>query len=167
MNKITICLWFDRNAEDAANFYVDTFNGNPSKEKGAKIGEILHYGKEGFEIHQMPEGTVLTVEFELEGHKFSGLNGGPAFKFTPATSFIIDCKDQAEVDYFWEKMSAVPEAEQCGWIQDKFGVSWQIIPTKLNKLFSDPDKEKAGRAMNALLQMKKIDIKALEDAYNG
>ncbi len=159
MQKIYPCLWFDHNAEEAVNFYLSIF-------PNSKILSTTHYGKEGFEIHQMEEGTVLTIDFELDGHRFLALNGGPVFKFTEAVSFVIDCKDQAEVDHYWEKLSAVPESEQCGWLKDKFGVSWQVTPTILNDMIADPNPEKAGRAMNAMMQMKKIVIADLQAAYD-
>ena len=159
MQKITPNLWFDQQAEEAANFYVSIF-------KNAAIGRISRYGKEGFEIHKMPEGTVMVIEFELEGQKFTGLNGGPIFKFSEAISFIVNCDNQKELDYYWEKLSAGgdPKSQQCGWLKDQFGLSWQIVPDILPKLLSDPDAAKAQRAMKAMLQMKKIDIKALEEA---
>ncbi|HEX7048543.1 MAG TPA: VOC family protein [Gammaproteobacteria bacterium] len=160
MQKITPCLWFDSEAEDAANFYCSLF-------KDSRILEVTRYGKEGFEIHGRPEGSAMTVEFELEGQKFLGLNGGPHFQFTPAISLIVDCKSQDEVDALWNKLSAHPDAEQCGWLKDKFGLSWQIIPKALGELMSDPDPEKAGRVMNAMLKMKKLDVAALEKAYAG
>lgn len=159
MQKIYPCLWFDHNAEEAVNFYLSVF-------PNSKILSTTHYGKEGFEIHQMEEGTVLTIDFELDGHRFLALNGGPVFKFSEAVSFIIDCKDQEEVDHYWEKLSAVPESEQCGWLKDKFGVSWQVTPTILNDMIADPNHEKAGRAMNAMLQMKKLVIADLQAAYD-
>lgn len=155
---MTPCLWFDKDAEEAVNFYTSIF-------PNSKILNTTHYGKEGFEIHHMPEGTVLTIEFELDGQKFLALNGGPVFKFNEAVSFIIECKDQEEVDYYWEKLSAVPESEQCGWLKDKFGLSWQVTPTILDKLITDPDREKAGRVMNAMLKMKKIIIEDLKIAF--
>lgn len=160
MPKITPSLWFDKNAEEAVDFYVSIF-------PNSKIGNITYYSKEGFEIHHMPEGSVLTVEFELDGKSFLALNGGPVFKFNEAVSFIIECKDQEEVDYYWEKLSAVPESEQCGWLKDKFGLSWQVTPKILNQMLADPDKEKAGRVMKAMLQMKKIVIADLEKAAEG
>ena len=158
--KITPFLWFDTQAEEAAKFYVSVF-------KNAKMGSVSRYGKEGFEIHHMPEGTTLVAEFEIEGQKFSALNAGPAFKFNEAISFLVNCESQEEVDYYWNKLSAVPASEQCGWLKDKFGLSWQIVPSALDKLFSDPDKAKAGRVMNAMLQMKKLDIAKLQAAYDG
>lgn len=161
MQKITPCLWFDKNAEEAVKFYTSIF-------KNSKICDISYYGKEGYEIHHMPEGSVLTVEFELDGQKFVGLNGGPIFKFNEAVSFIIECRDQTEVDYYWEKLTADGGEESvCGWLKDKYGVSWQITPTILDELIKDHDKEKAGRVMNAMLKMKKIIISDLEKAAEG
>jgi predicted 3-demethylubiquinone-9 3-methyltransferase (glyoxalase superfamily) len=160
MQTITPGLWFDRNAEEAATFYTSIF-------KNSKIGSISRYGEAGFEIHQMPAGTVLTIEFELNGQKFTALNGGPVFKFNEAVSFQVHCETQEEVDYYWEKLGAGgdPNAQQCGWLKDKFGLSWQIVPTVLVKLLRDKDAAKAARVMNAMLQMKKIDIKRLQQAY--
>ena len=162
LQKITANLWFDRQAEDAARFYTSIF-------KNSGIGKISRYGKEGFEQHGMPEGTVMVVEFHLEGQKFSALNGGPHFKFSEAISFIVNCESQEEVDYYWEKLSegGDPKAQMCGWLKDKFGLSWQIVPAVLAELMSDPDAAKAGRVMNAMLQMKKMDIQALKDASNN
>jgi len=163
MNKIVPCLWFDNQAEAAAKFYVSVF-------KDGKLGHVARYGKEGFEIHHQPEGTVLTVEFTVNGQDFTALNGGPIFKFTEAVSFQVMCKDQAEVDYYWGKLGAGgdPQAQQCGWLKDKYGLSWQIVPTELITLLRDKDAKKAGRVMEAMLQMKKIDVAALRRAYaNG
>jgi predicted 3-demethylubiquinone-9 3-methyltransferase (glyoxalase superfamily) len=162
IQKITPCLWFDRQAEEAAMFYTSIFSNS-------RIGRITHYGKEGYEIHKMPEGTVLTVEFELEGQTFTALNGSPAFKFNEAISFQIFCKTQKEVDYYWEKLSEEgdKESQQCGWLKDKYGLSWQIVPEGLNDFISGPDFEKSERAMKALLQMKKIDIDEIKQAYDG
>jgi len=161
MQPITPCLWFDRNAEEAAKFYTSIF-------KNSKIGNVSRYGEAGFEIHRMPAGTVLTIEFELNGQTFTALNGGPVFKFTEAISFIVNCESQEEVDYYWERLSAGgdPQAQQCGWLKDKYGLSWQIVPNVLVKLLRDKDAEKAARVMNAMLQMKKIDIKGLQQAYD-
>jgi len=161
MQKITPCLWFDSNAEEAAEFYTSIF-------KKSKIGKISRYGKEGYEIHGKPEGTVLTVEFELNGQTFTALNGGPAFKFNEAISFQVHCESQNEVDHYWEKLSqgGDEKAQQCGWLKDKYGVSWQIVPTVLGDMLQDKDPKKSGRVMNALLQMKKVDISTLEKAYN-
>lgn len=160
MQKITPNLWFDRNGEEAANYYVSVF-------KDGKINNVSRYGKEGFEVHKMPEGTAMTVDFTIMGMNFTALNGGPIFKFNEAVSFIVSCENQEEVDYYWEKLSAVPESEQCGWCKDKFGLSWQIIPKQLGELMSDPDKEKAGRVMNCMLQQHKIVISELQAAYDG
>ncbi|MFZ6009673.1 MAG: VOC family protein [Bacteroidota bacterium] len=162
MQKITSNLWFDRQAEEAAKFYTSIF-------KNSRILKISHYGKEGYETHKMPEGTVLTVEFVIEGQKFVALNGGPIFKFNEAVSFIVNCNSQQEIDYYWEKLSqgGDPSAQVCGWLKDKFGLSWQVVPTQLADMLRDEDKEKSERVMKALLQMKKLDIHALEDAYEG
>lgn len=160
MQKITPSLWFDKEAEEAAKFYIAIF-------KNSRIGKISRYGKEGYEIHRMPEGTVMTVEFELEGQTFTALNGGPVFKFNEAVSFQVLCDTQNEIDYYWEKLSAGGDekAQICGWLKDKFGLSWQIIPKMMGELLGDPASEKSQRAMKAMLQMKKIDIAALEKAY--
>lgn len=160
MEKITPCLWFDDNAEEAAKFYTSVF-------KNSKIGKILRYGKEGYEIHGRPAGTVLTVEFELNGQTFTALNGGPVFKFNEAISFQVHCKSQNEVDYYWEKLSegGDKKAQQCGWLKDRYGVSWQIVATVLVEMLQDKDTEKSERVMKALLQMHKIDIQALKQAY--
>lgn len=162
MQKITPCLWFDDQAEEAANFYTSIF-------KNSKIGNITRYGKEGYEIHGKEEGTVLTVDFEIEGVKFTALNGGPVFKFNEAISFVVHCKMQKELDYYWEKLSegGDEKAQQCGWLKDKYGVSWQIVPEELSELIGDPASEKSQRAMKAMFQMKKIDIKALKQAYEA
>lgn len=162
MQKITSNLWFDKQAEEAVNFYISIF-------KNSKLGRITRYSEEGFEIHQMPAGTVMTVEFWLEGQEFVALNGGPIFKFTEAISFIVNCGTQEEVDYYWEKLKegGDPSSQVCGWLKDKFGLSWQIVPTVLSDMISDPDTKKSNRAMRAMLQMKKLDIAALEKAYNG
>jgi predicted 3-demethylubiquinone-9 3-methyltransferase (glyoxalase superfamily) len=158
MQKITPCLWFDDNAEEAAKFYTSVF-------KNSKIGKISRYGKEGYEIHGKPEGTVLTAEFELNGQTFTALNGGPAFKFNEAVSFQVHCKSQSEVDYYWVKLSKGGKKGQCGWLKDKYGVSWQIAPTVLGKMLLDKNAEKSERVMKALLKMKKLDIKTLKQAY--
>ena len=158
MQKITPFLWFDNQAEEAANFYVSVF-------KNSKIVSSSRYGEEGQEITGQKPGTVMTVEFELEGQRFTALNGGPQFKFNESISFLVDCETQEEVDEYWEKLSAVPEAEQCGWLKDKFGVSWQIIPRALGEMLGDPDPAKSQRVMRAMLQMHKIDIAALRQAY--
>jgi predicted 3-demethylubiquinone-9 3-methyltransferase (glyoxalase superfamily) len=157
--KITPCLWFDDQGEDAANFYVSIFNDSC-------ITNVSRYGEAGKEVHGKEPGTAMTVAFELEGQPFTALNGGPQFKFTAAISFQISCETQAEVDHYWDKLSegGDPNAQQCAWLKDKFGVSWQVVPTALSRLLSDPDRAKAGRVMNAMLKMKKIDIAALENA---
>jgi predicted 3-demethylubiquinone-9 3-methyltransferase (glyoxalase superfamily) len=168
MQKITPFLWFDKNTEEAMNFYVDIFNRSPRKKEESKIISIARYEK-GIEAPQAAEmeGKVITAVFELAGQRFMALDGGPLFKFNESVSFYVECEDQEEVDYFWEKLSAVPESEQCGWLKDKFGLSWQIIPKRLDELASDKDKEKAKRVINAMLQMKKIVIADLEKAYEG
>jgi len=165
MQKITTFLWFDKNCEEAVNYYVDVFNGAPYSDKNSKINFIQRYEK-GIKAPgaEEMEGKILTVEFELAGQKFQALDGGPYFKFNEAISLSIDCKDQKEVDYFWRKLSNVPESEQCGWVKDKFGLSWQIIPRRLGELMADPDKEKAHKVANAMLQMKKIVVADLEKA---
>jgi predicted 3-demethylubiquinone-9 3-methyltransferase (glyoxalase superfamily) len=160
LQKITPCLWFDHEAEEAARFYVSVF-------RNARIGDVSHYGKEGFETHGRPEGAVMTVSFEIEGRSFTALNGGPHFKFSPAISFQIPCETQEEIDHYWEKLSAGGEINQCGWLRDKFGVSWQIFPAALPDMMGDRDKAKAARAMRAMLGMKKFDIARLRAAYLG
>ncbi len=162
LSKITPCLWFDKEAEEAARFYTGIF-------KNSKITETSYYGNEGEEIHGGKPGSVLTVAFELDGQSFTALNGGPLFKFSEAISFQVDCATQEEVDYFWERLSEGGDAEcqQCGWTKDKFGVSWQIVPTILSELLMDPDREKADRAMGSMMKMKKLDIEALKQAHAG
>lgn len=154
-NQITPCLWFDNQAEDAARFYVSVF-------KNSKIVNISHYGKEGFEIHGQPEGAVLTVNFTINGQPFTALNGGPVFKFNEAVSFQVFCETQQEINNYWNKLTDGGEESNCGWLKDKFGLWWQIVPTILPQLLSDP--EKAGRVTNAFLQMKKFDIEKLLQA---
>lgn len=163
--KITPFLWFDKNCEEAVNYYVDVFNNAPSSRKNSKINFIKKYEK-GIETPgaEEMEGKILTVEFELDGQKFQALDGGDYFKFNEAISMMVDCKDQEELDYFWEKLSAVKESEQCGWCKDKFGLSWQIIPKRLGELLNDPDKEKSHRVANAMLKMHKLDVAELEKA---
>jgi len=159
MQKITPFLWFDGQAEDAVNCYTSVF-------KNSKIGRILRYTEEVAENADRPVGSVLTIEFEIEGQKFVALNGGPLFKFNESVSFVVNCETQEEVDYFWEKLTADGgEESQCGWLKDKFGLSWQVTPTVLIDMLHDEDPEKAERVMKAMLQMQKIDIKALKDAY--
>jgi predicted 3-demethylubiquinone-9 3-methyltransferase (glyoxalase superfamily) len=148
MQKITPFLWYDKEAEEAAKFYVSIF-------KNSKLGETM----------PGPDGTVMGLSFTLDGQEFRALNGGPMFKFSPAISFFVDCKTQQEVDELWDKLSAGGEKQQCGWLKDKYGVSWQIIPTVLGKMLRDKDRGKAQKAMQAMLKMQKIDIKGLEAAY--
>lgn len=160
MQKITPFLWFDKQAEEAMNFYVEVFKGSPSKDSdSSEIVDIVRY-PEGYDVGPMSnmQGKVLTGTFKLAGQTFMCLDGGPVFKFTPALSLYVDCADQAEIDYFFEKFSAVPEAEQCGWLQDKYGLSWQIIPKNMKELMSSK------AAVDAMLKMKKLDIAALEAA---
>lgn len=160
MNKLATCLWFDSQALEAAEFYVSVFDN-------AHILDVAYYGKEGFEVHGRPEGSVMTVAFEIEGASFLALNGGPHFQFTPAISLIVNCETQQEIDALWQKLSANPAAEQCGWLQDKFGLSWQIAPREVAELMSRTDSARAGRVMNAMLAMKKLDLEALRRAANG
>lgn len=161
MQKITPFLWFDNDAEEAMNFYVSVFKEN------AKIVTIKRYPEGMTEEHMKGmEGKVLTGVFELFGQRFMALDGGPIFKFNESVSFLVDCNDQAEIDYYWKKLSAHPENEQCGWCKDKYGLSWQITPN-MEKWLAGPDDEGAKRAMRAMLQMKKIDIATLEAAYKG
>ena len=156
--RITPCLWFDTQAEEAASFYVSIF-GN------SRIGKISRYGKEGFEIHGKKAGTVMTAEFEIEGQKFIALNGGPHFKFNEAVSFQVFCETQAEIDHLWHKLSEGGAESRCGWLKDKFGLSWQIVPKALPQLLTDENAEKAQRVMKAMLQMGKLDIAALKQAH--
>jgi predicted 3-demethylubiquinone-9 3-methyltransferase (glyoxalase superfamily) len=163
MQKITPFLWFDDRAEEAAKFYTSVF-------KDSKVGKILRYSEETAKSSQSgrPPGSVLTVEFEIEGQKFTALNGGPQFKFNESVSFVVNCETQQEVDYFWEKLTADGGQEsQCGWLKDKFGLSWQVTPTLLIEMLQDKDPEKSERVMNAMLQMQKIDINKLKAAYAG
>ena len=157
MQKITPNLWFDDQAEGAARFYTAVF-------KNSRINTIARYGSAG----PLPAGTVMMVDFELDGQQFTALNGGPAdFKFNEALSLIVNCASQDEVDYYWQRLSEGGEEGDCGWLKDKFGVSWQIIPTAMNDMISDPDPDKSQRAMQAMLQMNKIDIATIERAYRG
>lgn len=154
MQKLTPFLWFDHQAEEAANFYVSIF-------KNSKIVSVDRYGDAG----PGPKGAVMIATFQIAGQEFVALNGGPRFKFTEAVSFVVNCETQEEVDYFWEKLSAGGEKSRCGWLKDKFGLSWQVVPTILDKLMRDKDAVKAQRVMQAMLQMDKIDIKTLQQAY--
>jgi predicted 3-demethylubiquinone-9 3-methyltransferase (glyoxalase superfamily) len=156
MKKITPFLWFNNNAEEAMNFYVSIF-------KNSKILNISRYGKGG----PGPEGTVMTATFQLDGQEFSALNGGPEFPFTEAISFFVDCQSQAEVDELWDKLSAGGEISRCGWLKDKYGLSWQIIPSVLGELLGDKDPAKSKRVLEAMLKMTKIDISLLKQAYAG
>ena len=162
MNRIRPNLWFDSEAEHAARFYTGIF-------KDSKLGGITHYPENGQDVTGKPPGSVLTVEFELNGQSFIALNGGPEFKFTEAVSFEIPCEDQAELDYYWDKLSAGgdPAAQQCGWLKDRFGLSWQVVPRDWEQMLSNPDKEKRERVFEAMLQMKKLDIAELGRAFEG
>ena len=159
MQKITPCLWFDDQGEEAARFYTGIF-------PNSKILNISYYGEAGQEIHGQKPGTVMTASFELDGHEFTALNGGPHFKFNEAVSFQINCDDQQEVDYYWEKLGegGDEKAQQCGWLKDKYGLSWQVVPVILFELLNDADKQKSQKVMKAMLQMKKIDISELNRA---
>lgn len=160
MSKIVPCLWFDGRAEEAAEFYVTTFRACGQE---AMIGEISRYG----EGAPMPKGTALTVSFTLAGQEFIALNGGPHFTFTPAVSMTVKCADQGEVDQFWDRLSEEGTTERCGWLRDRFGLSWQVVPTALGEMLRDPDQARAQRAMQAMLQMTKLDIEVLRKAYEG
>ena len=157
IQRITPFLWFDDQAEEAVEFYTRVF-------RNSKITQISRYGEAGREFHKKPPGSVMVVAFELDGQSFSALNGGPMFKFTEAVSFVVNCETQKEVDYFWEKLSAGGEESRCGWLKDKFGLSWQVVPTVLTELLQDKDAAKSQRVMKAMLQMGKIDIAALKQA---
>jgi len=158
MQKLNPCLWFDDKAEEAVNFYVSIF-------KNSKVGNIARYGEAGAEVSGRPKGSVMTVIFELDGQEFMALNGGPIFKFTEAISFIVNCETQEKIDEMWEKLSKGGEKGQCGWLKDKYGLSWQIVPPVLSEMLQDKDAEKTERVMKAMLQMKKLDIKTLKQAY--
>jgi len=158
LQKITPFLWFDDKAEEAAKFYTSIF-------KNSKIMHIGRYGEEGAKVSERPKGTVMVVAFQLDGQEFVALNGGPIFTFTPAISFVVNCGTQEEVDMFWEKLSKGGETSQCGWLKDKYGVSWQIVPTILGEMLTDADPIKSERVMTAMLQMEKIDIRSLKKAF--
>ena len=162
LQTIVPCLWFDHQAEDAAKHYTGIF-------KNSRIVEVSRYSDAGTEIHGRPAGSVMTVEFELDGQRFTALNGGPHFTFNEAVSLQVECGTQAEIDYFWEKLSAGgdPKAQQCGWLKDKYGLSWQVVPRNMGEFFRRHDSQAAKRAMEAMLKMKKIDIAALERAAGG
>jgi predicted 3-demethylubiquinone-9 3-methyltransferase (glyoxalase superfamily) len=159
IQRIAPCLWFDDQAEEAAKYYCGIF-------KNSRIVKVTRYGKAGYEVHRRPAGSVMVVAFELEGQRFTALNGGPIFKFNEAMSLQINCDTQEEIDYYWTELSAGgdPRAQQCGWLKDRFGVSWQVVPSMLAALVTDPESEKSQRAFAAMLQMKKLDIAALERA---
>jgi predicted 3-demethylubiquinone-9 3-methyltransferase (glyoxalase superfamily) len=161
-SRISPCLWFDDQAEAAAHFYSGIF-------KDSKITDITRYPDAGQEIHGRPPGSVLTVAFELDGQSFTALNGGPVFKFNEAISLQIECETQEEVDYYWERLNegGDPEAQQCGWLKDKFGLSWQVVPEGFVEMLNDPDAAKSRRAFQAMMQMKKLDIAALRRAFAG
>jgi predicted 3-demethylubiquinone-9 3-methyltransferase (glyoxalase superfamily) len=162
MRTITPCLWFDSNAEEAVNFYVAVF-------KNSRIGKIARYGEAGHDIHGREAGTVMTIEFEINGQTFPALNGGPQFAFNEAVSFQVFCDTQEEIDYYWDRLAegGDEKAQQCGWLKDKFGVSWQIVPAGLGELMASNDARVSERAMNALLKMKKLDIAALKRAHEN
>lgn len=158
MQKITPFLWFDDKAEEAMNFYTSIF-------KNSKIGSLTRYDEEAAKVSGRPKGSVMTAPFQLEGQEFIALNGGPLFTFTEAISFVVNCETQEEVDYFWGKLSEGGEESRCGWLKDKFGLSWQVVPTVLEELLQDKDAAKSQRVMKAMLQMDKIDIQGLKQAY--
>lgn len=166
-HRIVPSLWFDRDAEEAIGFYVDLFNGAPHARGDSRVISITRYEK-GMEVPGADDmlGRVLTAIFEIDGQRFMALDGGPLFRFTEAISFYVECEDQLEVDYFWTGLSAVPEAEQCGWLKDRFGLSWQIVPRQMGALLSGPDRAKSLAAMNAMLKMKKIVIADLQRAFD-
>ena len=157
MQKITPFLWFDTQAEEAVNYYVSIF-------RNSKIVNVARYGDDGAKVSGRPKGSVMTVAFQLDGQPFVALNGGPVFTFSPAISFVVDCRTQEEVDRLWDKLSARGDQQQCGWLRDKYGVTWQIVPSVLGELMSDPDPAKSQRVMQAMLQMTKLDIKGLQQA---
>jgi predicted 3-demethylubiquinone-9 3-methyltransferase (glyoxalase superfamily) len=160
LQRITPFLWFDSQAEEAANFYVSIF-------ENARVREASRYDEAASKAAGRPKGSVMTVAFELDGQEFIALNGGPMFKFTEAISFVVNCETQAEVDHYWDKLTAGGQEVQCGWLKDRFGVSWQVVPTVLTELLQDKDPEKAKRVMAAMLQMKKLSIDGLKRAYEG
>jgi predicted 3-demethylubiquinone-9 3-methyltransferase (glyoxalase superfamily) len=156
MPQTSICLWFDNQAQEAADFYVGVF-------PDSRITAVTHYGPGA----PMPAGTVLTVTIELDGSSYTLLNGGPHYKLSPAASIVVHCRTQDEVDHYWQALSAVPQAEQCGWVQDRFGLSWQIVPVQLFELLQDPDGARRQRGMDAMMRMKKLDVRALQAAADG
>jgi predicted 3-demethylubiquinone-9 3-methyltransferase (glyoxalase superfamily) len=160
MKNITPCLWFDSEAEEAARFYTSIF-------KNSRIGHITRYGEAGYEFHQKPPGSVMTIEFELNGQSYTGLNGGPIFKFNEAISLQVFCENQDEVDYYWDKLTEGGDknAQQCGWLKDKFGLSWQVVPAEMSEMLKDKNVKKSQAVMTAVLQMRKIDVGKLKEAY--
>ena len=162
LQRISPCLWFENQAEEAARYYTGIF-------RNSSIRKMTHYSTAGQEVHHRPPGSVMTVLFELDGHPFTALNGGPEFKFNEAVSFEIHCKDQEEIDYYWERLGAGgdPKAQVCGWLKDKFGLSWQVVPENINELYEDPDSPGAHAAMEAMLKMKKIDMAARQEAHDS
>jgi len=158
MQKLTPFLWFNNQAEEAAKFYVSTF-------KNSKMGSVMRYDEEGAKVSGRAKGSVMTVSFQIEGQEFVALNGGPLFTFSEAISFVVSCTKQEEVDEFWEKLSAGGEKGRCGWLKDKYGVSWQVVPVVLTEMLQAKDADKSKRVMHAMLQMDKIDIKRLKQAY--
>ncbi len=162
LNKIVPCLWYDKEAEEAARFYCSVF-------KNSELGAITRYTKEGFEIHKKPEGSVMTVTFYLEGQELTALNGGPIFRFNEAVSFEVRCKDQAEIDYYWDKLGAGgdPKAQQCGWLKDKYGLSWQVVSDDWVEMMVEATPTQRERLMKAMLPMKKFDLAALKRAFEG
>jgi predicted 3-demethylubiquinone-9 3-methyltransferase (glyoxalase superfamily) len=162
LNRISPCLWFDSKAEEAAHYYCSIF-------ANSRIRAISRYGEAGHDVHGRAAGSVLTVDFELSGQTFTALNGGPIFEFTPAISLQVSCETQQEIDQYWERLTAGgdPSAQQCGWLKDRYGLSWQVVPSVLAKLMTDPDARRSDRVMTAVLQMKKFDIAALQRAFDG
>ena len=162
VQKITPFLWFADQAEEAARYYTGIF-------KNSKIVKVSRYGEAGKEIHRRPPGSAMVVEFELDGQRFTALNGGPLFTFNESISFVITCKDQKEIDYYWERLTqgGDPKAQQCGWLKDKYGLSWQVVPERMSELLGDPKSEGSERAMEAMMKMKKIDVAELERAHKG
>ena len=158
--RLSVCLWFDDQAEEAVKFYVSIF-------KNSKIGRVTRYEDEGAKAAGRPKGSVMTVAFELDGQEFVALNGGPLFKFTEAISLVVNCATQAEVDDYWSKLSAGGQEVPCGWLKDRFGLSWQVVPTILPEMLQDRNPEKAKRVMAAMLKMKKLDVATLKKAYEG
>lgn len=160
MKNITPCLWFDNKAEEAINFYVSIF-------EDSRILNVARYGKEGSIASGQSEGSIMTITFQLKGQNYLALNGGPVFNFTPAVSFVVNCESQQEVDYYWDKLTEGGEVVECGWLNDKYGLSWQIVPIILDEMMLDKNPKKAEAAMKAMLQMKKLDIAELKRAYEG